>query len=172
MKFSKYFYSINLFVLLFWLPVLCEAQPKEKHVVGRPNIIFVLVDDLRWDAMGFIGRYPFLKTPHIDQLRKEGVHFKNAFCTNSLCSPSRATILTGMFPQTNGVNTNQEGRELNPDKTRSFGQILQGEGYETAFIGKWHMAESNEPRKGWDYWCSFPGQGQYFGNDLNINGKK
>ena len=171
MKFSKYFYSINLFVLLFWLPVLCEAQPKEKHVVGRPNIIFVLVDDLRWDAMGFIGRYPFLKTPHIDQLRKEGVHFKNAFCTNSLCAPSRATILTGMFPQTNGVNTNQEGRELNPDKTRSFGQILQGEGYETAFIGKWHMAESNEPRKGWDYWCSFPGQGQYFGNDLNINGK-
>lgn len=133
----------------------------------RPNIIFDLVDDLRWDAMGFIGRYPFLKTPHIDQLRNEGVHFKNAFCTNSLCVPSRATILTGMFPQTNGVNTNQEGRELNPDKTRSFGQILQGEGYQTAFIGKWHMAESNEPRKGWDYWCSFPGQGQYFGNDLN-----
>ena len=167
----KHLVSINIFWLFFWMPVFCEAQPKEKHVVGRPNIIFVLVDDLRWDAMGFTGRYPFLKTPHIDQLRNEGVHFKNAFCTNSLCAPSRATILTGMFPQTNGVNTNQEGRELNPDKTRSFGQILQGEGYATAFIGKWHMAESNEPRKGWDYWCSFPGQGQYFGNDLNINGK-
>ena len=166
----KHLVSINIFWLLFWMPVFCEAQPKEKHVVGRPNIIFVLVDDLRWDAMGFTGRYPFLKTPHIDQLRNEGVHFKNAFCTNSLCAPSRATILTGMFPQTNGVNTNQEGRELNPDKTRSFGQILQGEGYATAFIGKWHMAESNEPRKGWDYWCSFPGQGQYFGNNLNING--
>ena len=80
----KHFVSINIFWLLFWMPVFCEAQPKEKHVVERPNIIFVLVDDLRWDAMGFIGRYPFLKTPHIDQLRNEGVHFKNAFCTNSL----------------------------------------------------------------------------------------
>lgn len=171
MKFHKYFYSISVFCLFFWMPVLCAGQPPKKKIVKKPNIIFVLVDDLRWDAMGFMGRYPFLKTPHIDQLRKEGVHFKNAYCTNSLCAPSRATFLTGMFPQTHGVNTNQEGRELNPDKTLSFGQILQGEGYETAFIGKWHMAESNEPRKGWDYWCSFPGQGQYFGNDLNINGK-
>jgi len=171
MKFHKYFYSISIFCLLFCIPVLCVGQPKKKQIIEKPNIIFVLVDDLRWDAMGFIERYPFLKTPNIDQLRNEGVHFKNAFCTNSLCAPSRATILTGMFPQTNGVSTNQEGRELNPDKTLSFGQILQGEGYETAFIGKWHMAENNQPRKGWNYWCSFPGQGQYFGNDLNINGK-
>jgi N-acetylglucosamine-6-sulfatase len=170
MKFHKYFYSIHIFWLLFCMPVLCVGQTEKKGIVEKPNIIFVLVDDLRWDAMGFVGRYPFLKTPHIDKLRKEGVHFKNAYCTNSLCAPSRATFLTGMFPQTNGVNTNQEGRELNPDKTLSFGQILQGEGYQTAFIGKWHMAESNEPRKGWDYWCSFPGQGQYFGNNLNING--
>jgi len=136
----------------------------------KPNIIFVLVDDLRWDAMGFTGQYPFLKTPHIDQLRAEGVHFQNAFCTHSLCAPSRATILTGMFPQTNGVSTNQEGREFNPDKTPSFAQILQQAGYKTGFIGKWHMAESKEPRKGFDYWCSFSGQGNYNGNDLNING--
>jgi len=136
----------------------------------KPNIIFVLVDDLRWDAMGFTGQYPFLKTPHIDQLRAEGVHFQNAFCTHSLCAPSRATILTGMFPQTNGVSTNQEGREFNPNKTPSFAQILQQAGYKTGFIGKWHMAESKEPRKGFDYWCSFSGQGNYNGNDLNING--
>ena len=108
------------------------AEPKTE----KPNIIFVLVDDLRWDAMGFTGQYPFLKTPNIDQLRKEGVHFENAFCSHSLCAPSRATILTGMFPQTNGVSTNQEGREFNPDKTPSFAQILQGNGYQTAFIGK------------------------------------
>ena len=114
------------------MPVLCIAQAQQKNLVERPNIIFVLVDDLRWDAMGFVGRYPFLKTPHIDKLRKEGVHFKNAYCTNSLCAPSRATFLTGMFPQTNGVNTNQEGRELNPDKTLSFGQILQGEVFDPA----------------------------------------
>lgn len=143
------------------------AQPKAE----RPNIIFVLVDDLRWDAMGFTGQYPFLKTPNIDRLRAEGVHFQNAFCTHSLCAPSRATILTGMFPQTNGVSTNQEGREFNPDKTPSFAQILQENKYKTGFIGKWHMAEGNSPRKGFDYWCSFSGQGNYNGNDLNINGK-
>ena len=135
MKFHKYFYSTHIFWLLFCMPVLCVGQTKKKGIVEKPNIIFVLVDDLRWDAMGFMGRYPFLKTPHIDQLRKEGVHFKNAYCTNSLCAPSRATFLTGMFPQTHGVNTNQEGRELNPDKTLSFGQILQGEGYATAYYG-------------------------------------
>jgi arylsulfatase A-like enzyme len=146
-----------------------ESQGQSK--AEKPNIVFILVDDLRWDVMGFTGHYPFLKTPNIDQLRKEGVHFQNAFCTHSLSAPSRATILTGMFPQTNGVSTNQEGREFNPDKTPSFAQILQQEGYKTAFIGKWHMAESNEPRKGFDYWCSFSGQGNYNGNDLNINGK-
>ena len=80
MKFHKYFYSISIFCLLFWMPVLCAGQSPKKQIVDKPNIISVLVDDLRWDAMGFMGRYPFLKTPHIDQLRKEGVHFKNASC--------------------------------------------------------------------------------------------
>lgn len=148
-------------------PGISLAQPKAE----KPNIIFVLVDDLRWDAMGFTGQYPFLKTPNIDRLRAEGVHFQNAFCTHSLCAPSRATILTGLFPQTHGVSTNQEGREFNPDKTPSFAQILQENKYETGFIGKWHMAESNSPRQGFDYWCSFSGQGNYNGNDLNINGR-
>jgi N-acetylglucosamine-6-sulfatase len=167
----KNFNSNLLSSILLTAPLLqsltIDAEPKS----GRPNIIFVLVDDLRWDAMGFTGKYPFLKTPNIDHLRAEGVHFQNAFCTHSLCAPSRATILTGMFPQTNGVSTNQEGREFNPDKTPSFAQILQNGGYATGFIGKWHMAESDEPRKGFDYWCSFSGQGNYDGNNLNINGK-
>ena len=148
-------------------PMVAYAQSKQ----DKPNIVFILVDDLRWDAMGFTGQYPFLKTPNIDQLRKEGVHFQNTFCTAALSAPSRATILTGMFPQTNGVSTNQEGREFNPDLTPSYSQILQGVGYKTAFFGKWHMAEHNDPRKGWDHWCSFPSQGNYYGNDLNINGK-
>ena len=138
-------------------PVVCFAQQKTE----RPNIIYVLVDDLRWDAMGFTGSYPFLRTPNIDKLRKEGVHFENTFCTHSLSAPSRASMLTGMFPQTNGVSTNQEGREFNPDITPSFPQILQENGYKTAFIGKWHMAESNSPRKGFDYWCSFSGPVSY-----------
>ncbi len=149
--------------------VSCHSQANQKEE-KHPNIVFVLVDDLRWDAMGFTGQYPFLKTPNIDRLRNEGVHFQNAFCTHSLCAPSRATILTGTFPQTNRVSTNQEGREFNPDITPSYAQILQHEGYKTAFIGKWHMAENNGPRKGFDYWCSFSGQGNYNGNVLNING--
>jgi arylsulfatase A-like enzyme len=157
--------------LAFTVSLFHAGESQGQSKAEKPNIVFILVDDLRWDAMGFTGQYPFLKTPNIDQLRKEGVHFQNAFCTHSLCAPSRATILTGMFPQTNGVSTNQEGREFNPDKTPSFAQILQEEGYKTAFIGKWHMAESKEPRKGFDYWCSFSGQGNYNGNDLNINGK-
>ena len=140
-------------------------------VAEKPNIIFVLVDDLRWDAMGFMGKYPFLKTPNIDRLRKEGVHFRNAFCTHSLCAPSRSTILTGTYPHTNGVITNQEGREFNPEKTPSFAQILQENNYKTGFIGKWHMAETNSPRKGFNFWVSFTGQGNYNGNNLNINGE-
>lgn len=156
-----------LFTASLFQTGICLGQPKAE----KPNIIFILVDDLRWDAMGFTGQYSFLKTPNIDRLRAEGVHFQNAFCTHSLSAPSRATILTGIFPQTNGVSTNQEGREFNPDKTPSFAQILQHEDYKTAFIGKWHMAESNSPRKGFDYWCSFSGQGNYNGNDLNINGE-
>ena len=63
MKFHKYFYSTHIFWLLFCMPVLCVGQTKKKGIVEKPNIIFVLVDDLRWDAMGFVGRYPFLKTP-------------------------------------------------------------------------------------------------------------
>jgi arylsulfatase A-like enzyme len=152
-------------------PGLIAKNEQNSKATDKPNIIFVLVDDLRWDAMGFTGRFPFLKTPNIDLLRAEGVHFQNAFCTHSLCAPSRATFLTGMFPQTNGVSTNQEGREFNPDKTPSFAQILQGNNYTTGFIGKWHMAESNSPRKGFDYWCSFSGQGNYNGNNLNIDGR-
>ncbi|HWS00858.1 MAG TPA: sulfatase-like hydrolase/transferase, partial [Prolixibacteraceae bacterium] len=138
----------NIFpgTLLIAASLLHAGDGRGQSTAEKPNIIFVLVDDLRWDAMGFTGQYPFLKTPHIDQLRREGVHFQNAFCTHSLCAPSRATILTGMFPQTNGVSTNQEGREFNPDRTPSFAQILQENQYKTGFIGKWHMAESNGPR--------------------------
>ncbi|MCD6354246.1 MAG: sulfatase-like hydrolase/transferase, partial [Prolixibacteraceae bacterium] len=158
-----------VFLVFVMATFSCHSQVL-KQEEKSPNIIFILVDDLRWDAMGFTGVYPFLKTPNIDKLRNEGVHFQNTFCTQSLCAPSRATILTGMFPQTNGVSTNQEGREFNPEKTPSFAQILQKDGYKTGFIGKWHMAENNRPRKGFDYWCSFAGQGHYNGNILNING--
>src|SRR5438093_12442788 len=77
----------------------------------RPNIVFILMDDLRWDELGCVG-HPFLKTPHIDRLAREGALFKNAFATTPLCSPSRASFLTGLYPHTHGVrdNTNNDAR--------------------------------------------------------------
>jgi len=137
----------------------------------RPNMIFILTDDQRYDAMGFMAAYPFLKTPNMDRIRNEGVHFKNTFAVLSMCGPSRASILTGTYPQVNGVTTNVEGREFNQDKTPSFPLVLQQNGYTTGFLGKWHLDHSNKPRKGFDRWVSFSGQGKYNGNTLNIDGE-
>ena len=134
----------------------------------RPNIVFVLVDDQRWDAAGFMG-HPFLPTPNIDRIANEGVRFDNAFVTTSLCSPSRACFLTGCYAHTHGVVTN-DGNDPDPG-CPTFPALLQKRGYETAFIGKWHMAPSAQPRDGFDYWLSFAGQGHYTDPDLNENGR-
>ncbi len=144
-----------------------SASPDKRR---RPNIVFILTDDQRWDYMGCMG-HPFLKTPHIDRLAAEGALFNNAFCTTSLCSPSRATFLTGTYAHTHGV-TNNRGREYNPEVTPSFPQVLQAAGYNTGYIGKWHQAYHDEPRPGFDYWLSFVGQGSYFDQQLNENGRR
>jgi arylsulfatase A-like enzyme len=139
-----------------------------------PNIVFILTDDQRYDELGFLN--PVLETPNMDRLAAAGVHFENAFVTTSLCSPSRASILTGMMMHNHGVIDNNrplpEGLELFPAR-------LQGAGYQTAFIGKWHMGgRISEPRPEFDFWVSFPGQGTYsptnaFGQttQLNVNGR-
>ncbi|MBM3967237.1 MAG: hypothetical protein FJ308_19565, partial [Planctomycetes bacterium] len=101
----------------------------------QPNILFILTDDQRWDALGIAG-HPHLKTPHIDRLGHEGVCFKNAFCTTSLCSPSRASILSGLYAHAHGVINNFTEC---PATLKSFPKALQESGYETAYIGKWHM---------------------------------
>ena len=104
------------------------------------HVVFILVDDHRYDAMGFLG-HPFLKTPHIDSLAKGGVYLKNAVVTTSLCSPSRATILTGLYAHTHRVVDNNHKV---PEGTIFFPQYLQQAGYETAYIGKWHMEGVND----------------------------
>ncbi len=124
----------------------------------RPNIIFVLTDDQRFDEVGFLN--PVLETPSMDALAQQGVHFKNAFVTTALCSPSRASILTGQMMHNHGVIDNNralpEGLELFPERLRQAG-------YETAFFGKWHMGgEISQPRPEFDFWVSFPGQGTYY----------
>ncbi len=138
------------------------------------NILFVLTDDQRYDELGFMN--PVLETPNMDALAEQGVHFRNAFVTTSLCSPSRASILTGMMMHNHGVIDNNrplpEGLELFPAR-------LQAAGYQTAFVGKWHMGgEISAPRNEFDYWVSFPGQGTYYPTNafgratmLNVNGQ-
>lgn len=138
---------------------------------SRPrNVILILVDDLRHDALGFLG-HPFLKTPNIDRLGTGGVHFRNAFVTTSLCSPSRASILTGLYAHRHRVVDNNNPI---PPGTVFFPQYLQAAGYETAFIGKWHMGgEIDAPQPGFNRWVSFRGQGSYLPekNGLNVDGQ-
>jgi arylsulfatase A-like enzyme len=146
----------------------------------RMNVIFILTDDQRYDELGFMN--PVLETPHMDRLAKEGVHFENAFVTTSLCSPSRASILTGQYMHNHGVVDNNSAIA---EGTKFFPMFLQKLGYETAFFGKWHMGESlssrgklDDPQPGFDHWLSFAGQGHYYPverngkvNQININGK-
>jgi arylsulfatase A-like enzyme len=101
----------------------------------QPNVVFVLSDDLRWDCMSVAG-HPFLKTPNIDRIANEGVRFTNAFCTTSLCSPSRASFLSGLYAHGHQVINNFT--EF-PSTIPSYPQRLHDSGYHTAYIGKWHM---------------------------------
>lgn len=133
----------------------------------RPNVVFVLADDLRWDCLGVAG-HPHLKTPNVDRLAKEGVHFKNAFCTTSLCSPSRASILSGLYAHSHKVVNNFTEY---PTALASFPKQLQRAGYESAYLGKWHMGEDNDgKRPGFDYFVTHKGQGKYFDTEFSFDG--
>jgi len=138
---------------------------------SKPNILFILSDDHRFDLMGFHEDAPeWLETPALDRLAREGAHLRNAFVTTSLCSPSRASILTGQYMHHHRVVDNQ--RPV-PKGTVFFPQHLQKNGYRTGFVGKWHMGHDNdEPRPGFHHWVSFKGQGTYFDPELNINGNR
>ncbi len=149
-----------------------KKDSQQSKVQEKKNIVFILSDDHRYDAVSFMHFNSFLKTPNLDKMATEGVNFKNAFVSTSLCSPSRATILTGMYAHQHGVVDNMSPVRSN---LTYFPQYLQKLGYETAFIGKWHMGEMKgdaSPRKGFDKWISFKGQGVYYNPEFNIDGKK
>jgi N-acetylglucosamine-6-sulfatase len=137
------------------------------YAAEKPNFLFVMVDDMAPDAI-FHNRFEFLKTPNIQRLASEGAVFENMLVTTSLCSPSRASILTGTYSHIHGVRYN-EVQDPEPH-LEQFPQSLQKLGYKTALIGKWHMAHHAEPRPGFDYWLSFKGQGVYNNPELNVNG--
>lgn len=159
--------------MLFAAAALLAACAQDTPVAeAPPNIIFVLTDDQRYDALGFLNDE--IRTPNMDRLAREGAHFRKAFVTTSLCSPSRASILTGLYAHAHGVVDNLK-RDLEPG-TVFFPQDLQAAGYETAFVGKWHMGlHSDEKQPGFDHWVSFAGQGNYFpvdGSTINVNGNR
>ena len=161
---------VRLFIfLLLFCTVKISAEKNDK----KPNFLFILVDDQPHDAVGFSERYPFLKTPNIDKLASEGVNVKNFFVTQSICSPSRASFLTGTYPHIHGVNQNNKYVDPDWDTYAPYSVHLQKNGYETAHIGKIHMAHKRGKkhiRPGFDYWFSFIGQGQYFNPNVNDNG--
>jgi N-acetylglucosamine-6-sulfatase len=136
------------------------------------NVILVITDDQRYDALGFMRAQSFLETPNLDALAARGVHFANAFVSTALCSPSRATILTGLYAHQHRVVDNNY--PVSPELT-FFPEYLQRAGYETALIGKWHMGgDSDAPQRGFDHWVSFRGQGSYVPTEdgLNVNGRR
>jgi N-acetylglucosamine-6-sulfatase len=161
---------VVLVVLLFVLPTLAINQRSVSAVKNSPpNIVFILIDDLRWDELGCVG-HPYVRTPHIDRIAREGVMFRNAFMTTPLCSPSRASFLTGQYAHTHGITDNVD-RSAASKLLVTFPKLLHRSGYETAFIGKWHMGNDDAPRPGFDRWVSFKGQGTYLNPEINENGK-
>lgn len=145
---------------------LATGQTKKR------NVVLVLTDDHRYDAMGFLKGQSFLETPNMDEMARRGVHAKNAFVTTALCSPSRASILTGQYAHRHGVVDNNNPV---PKGTAFFPESLQKAGYRTGFLGKWHMGGAgDQPQKGFDKWVSFRGQGHYLPHQdgLNVDGKK
>jgi len=145
---------------------------------AKPNIVYIIVDDQRFDALGFMNDYA--KTPNMDKIAKNGVHFKNAFVTTSLSSPSRASVLTGMYAHNHGIVDNNPNPVVN--KLNYFPQELKKAGYQTGFFGKWHFGGIEKDAKpgfaGFDHWVGLLGQGDYYPVNmmgqtaqLNVDGK-
>jgi N-acetylglucosamine-6-sulfatase len=168
--------TAGLAAALIMLAPATRSQPADaalRQAAAARNVIFILSDDHRYDFMGFHPNSPrWLKTPALDRMAASGAHLENTFVTTALCSPSRASILTGRYAHRHGVVDNTSPI---PRGTVFFPQYLQKAGYRTAYVGKWHMgedAESDKPRAGFDHWISFQGQGVYSNPVLNINGER
>jgi N-acetylglucosamine-6-sulfatase len=145
----------------------CIGADQEGVSSKRPNVVFILTDDQRWNCLGLADN-SVMSTPNIDRLGREGVFFRNAFCTTSLCSPSRASILGGLYAHSHGVVNNFTEY---PVDLPTFPRQLQKAGYQTAYIGKYHMGEKNDDKRpGFDYFVTHQGQGKYFDNTFRFNG--
>ncbi len=168
----RYFVSL-IFVMMLAYSSLLQAQPGNDTPTSpeatRPNVIVIVVDDLRFDEFG-AGGHPYLETPNIDRLAAEGAMFTNAFYAVPLCSPNRASLLTGQYPSRHGIIDNI-ARNLASHRLQTFPIAMRDAGYETGFIGKWHMGNDPTPRPGFDYWAALPGQGRTIDPDIYEDGR-
>ncbi len=135
----------------------------------KPNFLVILIDDLRYDEFG-AGGHPYMKTPHIDRLAREGAMFERAFHTTPICSPNRASIVSGQYASRHGIIDNV-ARDAMSHRLPNYHLELQKLGYETAHIGKWHMGNDGMPRPGYDHWISYDGHGRLNDPKLNHDGK-
>ena len=143
---------------LFAFPLVLAAK--------KPNIIFIFSDDHATQAISAYGS-KINQTPNIDRIAREGAIFKANFCTNSICGPSRASILTGKHSHKNGFKRN--GNRFDPEQM-TFPKLLQKVGYRTAVFGKWHLGTNPT---GFNQWMVYPGQGSYYKPDyITPEGKK
>lgn len=151
---QKQILSLSLFFILIYS---CQSPASEQAASQRPNILFIMSDDHTSQAWGVYGSVldSVARTPNIRRLAEEGILLRNAFCTNSICVPSRAAILTGKYSHRNGVYTLSD--PLDPED-ETVARILQRNGYQTAVIGKWHL--QTQPQ-GFDYYNVLPRQGRY-----------
>ena len=138
------------FFALLALLVSCGGEEVE-----RPNILLVFTDDHAAHALSAYGSV-LNQTPNMDRLAQEGILFRNAFVTNSICAPSRATVLTGQYGHLNGVPTNRDTLHAS---AVTFPKLLQDVGYQTAIVGKWHLKAHPE---GFDHFEVLRGQGTYY----------
>ena len=136
-----------------------RAEPER-----RPNVLLIVVDDMRFDEYG-AGGHPYLATPNIDRIAREGVRFRSMFHATPLCSPNRASILTGEYSSRHGIYSNVSRAQLS-HRLRTVTGHLRNAGYQTAHVGKWHMGDDPRPRPGYDYWVSFPAQGKILNPEL------
>ena len=144
------------YLIHFATSLLAQVPGTKKD--SRPNILFIMSDDHTSQAWGIYGGVlkDVVKNTNIKRLADEGVVLNNSFCTNSICVPSRATIMTGQYSNRNGVYT--LGDALSPD-SMNIAKLLQQSGYQTALMGKWHLKKKPA---GFDYFMVLPGQGVYF----------
>ena len=143
----------------------------------KPNIVFILTDDQGYWALGCNGNEEII-TPNIDRLAEEGARFENFYCVSPVCSPARASLLTGRIPSQHGVHDWIRGGNVGPDAIeylegmRGYTEDLKDAGYQCALSGKWHLGDSARPQKGFDYWYAHQlGGGNYYNAPMVKNGE-